>query len=109
MGTSVQEMPHRVATDCQDRAGIIYPFDVTQIEQHRELVNIYSGEYGKPDCNLHEAISTQYQEFEAALPGGFYDAIPRKGTRRLAQAPDSESINCELIYSRTLGVLNSGS
>ena len=65
---------------------------------------------------LHEAISigtTQYQEFEAALPGGFYDAIPRKvkpikATRRLAQAPASESITCEPIYSITLGVLNSG-
>ena len=69
MGTSLQDMPHRIATDCQDRAGIscmlaglIHPFDVIRIEQHRELVNIYSGEYGKPDCNLHEAISTQYQE-----------------------------------------------
>ena len=69
VGTSLQDMPHRIATDCQDRAGIscmlaglIHPFDVIRIEQHRELVNIYSGEYGKPDCNLHEAISTQYQE-----------------------------------------------
>ena len=64
VGTSLQDMPHRIATDCQDRAGIscmlaglIHPFDVIRIEQHRELVNIYSGEYSKPDCNLHEAIS----------------------------------------------------
>ena len=36
------------------------------------------------------------------------EKLPMKATRRLAQAPASKSNNCELIYSKTLGVLNSG-
>ena len=89
-----EEMPHRFETDCQDKAGIvctlaglIHPFDVTQIEQHRDrswLTFIAENTVCQIAISiLHEAISigtTQYQEFEAALTGGFYDSIPRKVT-----------------------------
>ena len=118
-----EEMPHRIELDRRDLGGlrstlegIIHPLDKSQISQHRELVNIFTGEYSEEGCDLHESINIgtiQYQEFEAALPDGFYDVIPRKvkpfkATRRNAQAPATETVNCDSIYSRTLGILNSG-
>ena len=118
-----EEMPHRIELDRRDSGGlrstlegIIHSLDKSQISQHRELVNIFTGEYSEEGCDLHESINIgtiQCQEFEAALPDGFYDVIPRKvkpfkATRRNAQAPATETVNCDLIYSRTLGILNSG-
>ena len=44
-----EEMPHRITLDEKDRkglrntlAGLIHPLDKSQLEQHRQLVNIYT-------------------------------------------------------------------
>ena len=55
-----EEMPYRIALDEKDRkrlrstlAGLIQPLAKSQLEQHRELVNIYTGEYSELDSTIY--------------------------------------------------------
>ena len=55
-------------------AGLIHPLDKSQLEQHRELVNIYTGEYSELDSTIYRAAEIgrdQHKRFEEALPDGF--------------------------------------
>ena len=61
-------------------AGLIHPLDKSQLEQHRELVNIYTGEYSELDSIIHRAAEIgrdQHKRFEEALPDGFHSVISR--------------------------------
>ena len=80
-----EEMPYRIALDEKDRkrlrstlAGLIQPLDKSQLEQHRELVNIYTGEYSELDSTIYRAAEIgrdKHKRFEEALPDGFHSVI----------------------------------
>ena len=116
-------MPHRIATDEKDRmdlwatlAGLINPLDMSQIEHHRELVNIYTVEYSENDSTIHcaaEIGKDQHKKFEGELPGGFHATIsrqvtPMKPKRRHVSPQTTAVVNTDVIFSRILGHLNSG-
>ena len=98
-------------------AGLIHPLDKSQLEQHRELVNIYTGEYSELDSTIYRAAEIgrdQHKRFEEALPDGFHSVIsrlvipmkPKKRHRRAVTT--SVLISAEVIFSTIVGYLNSG-
>ena len=117
-----EEMHYRIALDEKDRkglrstlAGLIHPLD--KLEQHRELVNIYTGEYSELDSTIYRAAEIgrdQHTRFEEALPDGFHSVIsrlviPMKTKKRHRRAvTTSVLISAEVIFSRIVGYLNSG-
>ena len=110
------ELRHRIERARKDREGLrialdgmIDPLDPSQIDQHREIVNIYTGEHSEGNCTLHIAVeigTEQFIEYEAAMPDGFYHVVSKKVKPMQTKAP--EKINCELIFSRILGLISSG-
>ena len=89
----------------------------SQLEQHRELVNIYTGEYSELDSTIYRAAEIgrdQHKRFEEALPDGFHSVIsrlviPMKPKKRHRRAVTSSVlISARVIFSRIVGYLNSG-
>ena len=122
-----EELPHRVETDGADRTAIrkilehiINPLDMNQLEDHKELVNIFTGEYGIPSSNIHEAAAigkAQLETFIEELPESMYKTISKKvilmaaSSRKRATTATAEDLKIaspEVLLTRLLVLLNSG-
>ena len=109
-----EEQHHRVAIDVDDRSfirkaltGIINPLDLNQIDERKEPINIFTGEYGVPECNLHGAVTIgegQLDQFVAGLPGSMYKPISKQiipmSKAGKKKSTESKIPSSDLIYTR---------
>ena len=99
----------------QDREGIqeklkdlIHPLDLSQIDYHKALINIYTGKLADDECNLPNATAigmNQYEEFKKGLPDNFYCTIPHMDNKKSKESTSTTLIDPGLIYSRAIVLL----
>ena len=121
MTTHKEEGRARIFEDNKDRQQIRDAIDACihplQSDTHPScVVNIFNGQISPPEVNVQNAVEIrtgQMKYFESSLPEGFYQTISKKvvtmaNSRKHVNIRSEKVFDCNLIYSRLIGLLVNG-